>query len=166
MQCRTITFQSLFWWKCSERGTGGDKHSYTVEFQSLFWWKCSESKILRVRGAWERCFNPCFDGSVARALAGTAMPPETEGFNPCFDGSVARAGSTSRITTAMILFQSLFWWKCSERLRSMTSSAANITCFNPCFDGSVARAIFRRFIPPSGSCFNPCFDGSVARGVD
>ena len=62
-----------------------------------------------------QCFNPCFDGSVARGSDSHAYArPRKQGFNPCFDGSVAR-GSGRR------------------------NPKANETCFNPCFDGSVAR---------------------------
>ena len=62
------------------------------------------------------CFNPCFDGSVARGncirqCKLCIMP----GFNPCFDGSVARG-------------------ICSMRL-----IGCHTLGFNPCFDGSVAR---------------------------
>ena len=43
------------------------------------------------------CFNPCFDGSVARAFVGTwAHGRPSFGFNPCFDGSVARVGCKHR----------------------------------------------------------------------
>ena len=36
------------------------------------------------------CFNPCFDGSVARGLCAGAVRCIGRCFNPCFDGSVAR----------------------------------------------------------------------------
>ena len=36
------------------------------------------------------CFNPCFDGSVARGRSRGFTIGSTRGFNPCFDGSVAR----------------------------------------------------------------------------
>ena len=38
-----------------------------------------------------KCFNPCFDGSVARGRGRSSrLRARRSGFNPCFDGSVAR----------------------------------------------------------------------------
>ena len=63
-----------------------------------------------------RCFNPCFDGSVARGdHCATEVVKAGSGFNPCFDGSVARGK------------------------RALDSQLLVELCFNPCFDGSVAR---------------------------
>ena len=53
-------------------------------------------------------FNPCFDGSVARACADFLTCAWSEGFNPCFDGSVAREANFRAITGKTLLFQSLF----------------------------------------------------------
>ena len=62
-----------------------------------------------------RRFNPCFDGSEARAgRIGNIDRSARRGFNPCFDGSEARVSTTPKM--------------------SFLSS-----CFNPCFDGSEAR---------------------------
>ena len=60
------------------------------------------------------CFNPCFDGSVARALCTSRIFATVTSFNPCFDGSVARVSKRDTLKKR--------GW-----------------CFNPCFDGSVAR---------------------------
>ena len=62
------------------------------------------------------CFNPCFDGSVARVDADSEKNRPSPSFNPCFDGSVARDGR-------------------KRGARALRSG------FNPCFDGSVAREL-------------------------
>ena len=55
------------------------------------------------------CFNPCFDGSVARGGQQVHCEFAPYGFNPCFDGSVARGDqSPLSVATARIMFQSLF----------------------------------------------------------
>ena len=67
------------------------------------------------------CFNPCFDGSVARGAYSDWLMYSSQCFNPCFDGSVARG------------------------VGAVNASVTILNCFNPCFDGSVARGSFRLF---------------------
>ena len=45
----------------------------------------------------ELCFNPCFDGSVARGHDFFASVELSRRFNPCFDGSVARGEGCARV---------------------------------------------------------------------
>ena len=83
-------------------------------------------------------FNPCFDGSEARARALRLIDVTVDGFNPCFDGSEAR-GTAFRACNGKIMR------------------------FNPCFDGSEARGKTVGQVTVSSPGFNPCFDGSEAR---
>ena len=53
-------------------------------------------------------FNPCFDGSVARASCFSSRAIYEPCFNPCFDGSVARGSSGSLNPPGLFRFQSLF----------------------------------------------------------
>ena len=87
----------------------------------------------------EKCFNPCFNGSVERGKGCPAGVIHSKSFNPCFNGSVERG-----------------WLPASERRRDSVSILVLMEVLR---EADIAKAL-----KSTSKSFNPCFNGSVERG--
>ncbi len=70
---------------------------------------CIKTEIEHLQGQAEKCFNPCFNGSMYKNTKKQEnINGGSNGFNPCFNGSMYKNEPGRYFATVIEWFQSLF----------------------------------------------------------